>query len=306
MASEYRNRRFNSIYLVCSDITAKSMPWVFKKLQGSRIESLSIQTFKILGASDQEDVTDQYLPALIQNITPGEEADAVCKKIDFEVDQIEEAEGSVEKLMDFIDAHSPTGDRKFPIQEILVSLQNKQGNTVKNATDFVNKIFSNPEKWDMTRCIVSGFIMGQISKQLIPDWIKHQKNLEALKLSDCVLDAERLGMILDGLLETVLNNDRDYWFDFRQNKKSNIAVLMYKNDGGFDVQELLCDFLGKVPTGRSGTINLSCDEQVLKTWKRDDNDPTKVTLEYLASNEGEEERYETFVPAKFRETAPAE
>ena len=42
MASEYRNRRFNSIYLVCSDITAKSMPWVFKKLQGSRIESLSI------------------------------------------------------------------------------------------------------------------------------------------------------------------------------------------------------------------------------------------------------------------------
>lgn len=61
-----------------------------------------------------------------------------------------------------------------------------------------------------------------------------------------------------------------------------------------------------MPPGRSGTINLSCDEEVLKTWKRDDNDPTKVTLEYLASNEGEEERYETFVPAKFRETAPAE
>ena len=97
----------------------------------------------------------------------------MCKKIDFEVDEIEEAEGSVEKLMDFIDAHSPSGDRKFSINRILVSLKNKSENTVRNATDFVNKIFSNPQKWDVERCNISGFTMGQISKQLIPDWIKH-------------------------------------------------------------------------------------------------------------------------------------
>ena len=43
-------------------------------------------------------------------------------------------------------------------------------------------------------------------------------------------------MILDALLVTVLDNDdRDFTFNFKQNKKSNIAVLMYKNDGGFDV-----------------------------------------------------------------------
>ena len=81
---------------------------------------------------------------------------------------------------------------------------------------------------------------------------------------------------------------------------------MFKNDGGFDVQELLCDFLGKVPPGRTGTINLACDEEVMKTWKRDDNDPAKVTLEYLVSKDGEEDKYETFIPAKFREAAPAE
>ena len=111
-----------------------------------------------------------------------------------------------------------------------------------------------------------------------------------------------MGLILDALLETVLNYDRDYTFIFKQTKESNIAVLKYKDDG-FDVQEILCDFLGKVPPERGDKITLGFDSAVLKTWKRDDNDPTKVTLEYWNPKE---EKDEIFVPAKFRETAPAE
>ena len=75
---EYRNKRFNKIYFLLGNLTAASMPFVFKKLRGSQIEALTIQSFNICGATLDEDVSDQYLPSLIQSITPQSKNDAVC------------------------------------------------------------------------------------------------------------------------------------------------------------------------------------------------------------------------------------
>ena len=84
---------------------------------------------------------------------------------------MEEGEACIEKLADFIEAHCPEGEGKNPIFKFLISLKNKKGNTVRTATDFVKRIFSNPQKYDMETCCIRGFILGQTAKDLIPNWI---------------------------------------------------------------------------------------------------------------------------------------
>lgn len=66
------------------------------------------------------------------------------------------------------------------------------------------------------------------------------------------------------------------------------------------MRERLCDFLGQLPSERK--VNFVIDDQILKTWKRDEADPAKVTLTYL----GDANNEETFVPARFREAEPAQ
>ena len=81
-------------------------------------------------------------------------------------------------------------------------------------------------------------------------------------------------------------------------------LLKGDKDEGFDAQEILCDFLGKVPA--ECDIKVECDPQVMKEWERDSHDNTKVTLTYMTPDEeGDFVNPETFVPAKFREAEPA-
>ena len=254
------------------------MPWVFKKLQGSRIESLAIHTFKIVGTNDDDDVTDQYLPALIQNITPEAPEDAVCTNISFETDEIKEPIGSIEKLSDFIEAHIPDGEAKCPIRNLYITLNKSDDEKARNAKEFVNKIFSRPEKWDVTDTTINGFEMSWTDKNLIPEWLQSQRNLRSFGLNDCRISAEKLGLILNVLADIVINYDREYYFNFKQNKDLPYLATKNENDS-YDAQEILCEFLGKLPPERQ--INLTCDPQILKSWTRDSNDPAKVTLEYL-------------------------
>ena len=251
------------------------MPWVFKKLQGSRIESLAIHTFKIVGTNDDDDVTDQYLPALIQNITPEAPEDAVCTNISFETDEIKEPIGSTEKLSDFIEAHIPDGEAKCPIRNLYITLNKSDNEKATVALEFVSKIFSRPGKWDVTDITINGFDLSQTGKNFIPDWLQSQRNLRSFGMNDCCMNAERLGLILNILADIVINYDREYYFNFKQ----NMPYLAKQEGVSYDAQEILCEFLGKLPPERK--INLTCDPQILKSWTRDSNDPAKVTLEYL-------------------------
>ena len=67
-------------------IGARSMPWICEKLKGQRIKSLTFQAAFINGATKEEDVTDEHLPALIDCIKPKSPADAICKQVYFELD----------------------------------------------------------------------------------------------------------------------------------------------------------------------------------------------------------------------------
>ena len=68
------------------------------------------------------------------------------------------------------------------------------------------------------------------------------------------MGAERLKLILDALLVLVLAHpDRSFIFGFKQGSAANVSVLLKGElDEGFDAQEILCEFLGKVPYDREG------------------------------------------------------
>ena len=103
----------------------------------------------VAGATQQEEVTDQYLPEMIKNITPKSSGDAVCKKLYFETDKITNANVSIGKIGDFIQAHIPEGEGKCSIVDIMLMLRMKDKSNAATETEVVRKIFSCPEKWDV-------------------------------------------------------------------------------------------------------------------------------------------------------------
>ena len=106
--------------------------------------------------------------------------------------------------------------------------------------------------------------------------------------ADPVNDDE-VGQIKIKLTELCADASIDDWFTITYEGESAGQVHLKStwtpsepltNTEEVKTREAYCDFLGKLPASRE--VQLICDDAILKTWTRDENDPAKVTLTYSA------------------------